>query len=154
METVDLWVTRAVAAWPLIVILAGLIYPFLPGPVRAWLLAAKAKAASDTHVNDTALLLGTLWRGYQAARLTGATTQTAMSAALVYVGNNRPDLVGKLSATPVVMVEMLSAAVKDHDDARAAGLAVMTEAKAALGNAAQILQSARAIGDLTVAKRI
>jgi hypothetical protein len=152
MDTFDRWVATAINAWPLILLLAGIIYPLLPGPVRAWILAARTKAVSDTHVNDTALLLGTLWRGYQAARLTGASTQAAVSAALVYVTANRPDLVAKLSASPEVMVQMLRAAVQDHDDARAAGAAVMMEAKGALGNAAQLLQSARDVGKLAVVK--
>jgi len=123
METVDRWVTTAVAAWPLIVLLAGIIYPFLPGPVRAWLLAQKAKAASDTHLNDTQLLLGTLWRGYQDAKARGLQGNGAIAAALTYTATNRKDLVAKLQASPDVMTAMLGAQVQDHEDALKATIA-------------------------------
>jgi hypothetical protein len=123
METVDRWVTTAVAAWPLLVLLAGIIYPFLPGPVRAWLLAQKAKAASDTHVNDTLLLLSTLWRGYQDAKRLGGSQEAAIASAIIYVNTNRPDLVAKLGASAGVMSKMLGAQVQDHEDALKAATA-------------------------------
>jgi hypothetical protein len=125
MDTVDRWVTTAVAAWPLLVLVAGVVYPFLPGPVRAWLQARRSEAESNTHLNDTALLLGTMWRGYQDARGKGADHQTALLAGLAYVQNNRPDLVAKLGATPPVMAAMLGAKVQDHQEAltTAAGVA-------------------------------
>jgi hypothetical protein len=120
METVDRWVTTAVAAWPLLVLLAGVLYPFLPGPVRAWLQARRVEAESNTHLNDTTLLLATLWRGYQDARGQGANHQAAIMAALAYVQRNRPDLVDKLGATEAVMTAMLGAEVQDHHGALSA----------------------------------
>ncbi|EHM03435.1 hypothetical protein HMPREF9946_00110 [Acetobacteraceae bacterium AT-5844] len=121
MDTVDRLVTTAVNAWPLIVLLAGIIYPFLPGPVRAWLQARRIEAESNTHLNDTALLLGTLWRGYQDARSKGGDHQSALLAGLSYAQKNRPDLVAKLGATPPVMEAMLGGVVQDHLDRLAAG---------------------------------
>jgi hypothetical protein len=120
MDTVDRWVTTAVAAWPLLILVAGVIYPFLPGPVRAWLQARRSEAESNTHLNDTALLLGTMWRGYQDARGKGLDHQSALLAGLAYVQGNRPDLVAKLGATPPVMEAMLGARVQDHQEALAA----------------------------------
>lgn len=123
METVDRWVSILVAAWPLLVLLAGIIYPFLPGPVRAWLLAQKTKAASDTHLNDTRLLLETLWRGYQDAKARGLQVNAAVAAAIVYASTNRKDLVDKLRATPAVMAAMLGAQVQDRKDLLQGGVA-------------------------------
>lgn len=134
METVDRWVTTAVAAWPLLVLLAGIIYPFLPGPVRSWLQARRVEAESNTHLNDTTLLLATLWRGYQEARGRGVHDRAAVLASLSYVQTNRPDLVKKMGATESVMAAMLGAEVRDRQEAlrtAAAGVASAVSATAA-----------------------
>lgn len=117
MDTIERWINIAVAAWPLVLIIFTLVYPFIPGPVRAWIQARRDEARSNVHFNDTTILLDTMWRGYQDARRRGMSQQASMTFALSYAATNRPDLIAKMGATTPVMTSMLGSKIQDHEDA-------------------------------------
>lgn len=131
MELIERWINLLVAAWPLVLIVFAVVYPFLPGPIKTWIQARREEARSNTHLNDTKLLLDTMWRGYQEARAKGIDPKSAIMAGVTYIGVTRPDLIVKMGATPQVMTSMLTAEAKDREE-------LMTKMAAAMASVPSI----------------
>jgi hypothetical protein len=97
--------------------IAGLLAPYLPGPIRAVLRARKVAADSTTHRNDTDLVKGAVATAavnaaadYAAGRIS---KDAALEAGVAYVRRTVRETSDKIGITDTTLAEMVGSRLEE-----------------------------------------